>query len=90
MYFFPPNSNRYGNWHKDKSKDVPQKNVPRIMAFVMGGATYSEFRVGYEVSRDKKSWEIFVGGSHILTPDGFLEDLKKLSSSPGGSNDDDE
>jgi len=89
-----PTSNRYGKWHKDKSKDVPQKNVPRILAFVMGGATYSEFRVGYEVSRDKKQWEIFVGGSHILTPDGFLTDLKELSSAGGGagagSADDDE
>merc|ERR1719322_1816472 len=67
-----PTSNRYGKWHKDKSKDVPQKNVPRIMAFVMGGATYSEFRVGYKVSKAKNTtWEIFVGGSHILTPDGF-------------------
>merc|ERR1719357_1695733 len=38
----PPTSARYGKWHKDKSKDIPQKNVPRIMAFIMGGATYSE------------------------------------------------
>ena len=66
-------SARYGKWHKDKSKDIPQKNVPRIMAFIMGGATYSEFRAGYEVSKAKNTtWEIFVGGSHILTPDGFL------------------
>ena len=48
MFLYAFCSNRYGKWHKDKSKDVPQKNVPRIMAFVMGGATYSEFRVGYE------------------------------------------
>merc|ERR1719336_2744565 len=76
----PPTSARYGKWHKDKSKDIPQKNVPRIMAFIMGGATYSEFRAGYEVSKAKNTtWEIFVGGSHILTPDGFLTELKELS-----------
>ena len=48
----------------------------------MGGATYSEFRVGYEVTNDRKNWEVLVGGSHILTPDGFLEDLKNLSKCP--------
>jgi len=76
-----PTSARYGKWHKDKSKEVSQKNVPRLIVFIMGGATYSEFRVGYEVTNDKKgAWEIFVGGSHILRPEGFLEDLKGLSS----------
>lgn len=52
------------------------------MVFVMGGATFSEFRVGYEVTNDRKNWEVLVGGSHIITPDGFLNDLKKLSNSP--------
>ena len=27
----------------------------------MGGATFSEFRVGYEISNEKKNWEVIVG-----------------------------
>merc|ERR1719376_46479 len=48
----------------------------RLVVFVMGGATYSEVRVGYEVSCEQQqqqkggkrgSWAVFVGGSHITT-----------------------
>lgn len=58
LYYF---SNRYGNWHKDKTKEVAQKNVPRLIVYIMGGATYSEFRTGYEVTNDKKNWEVIIG-----------------------------
>ena len=61
IYIF---SNRYGNWHKEKKEGfghISQKNVPRLMVFIMGGATYAEFRVGYEVSNEKKNWEVIVG-----------------------------
>ena len=81
----------------------------------MGGATYSEFRIGYEISNEKKNWEVIVGklmgnhiatdsllyisiryipltvyelilrfiigGSQILTPEGFLDNIKELSTS---------
>jgi len=77
-----PSSGRYGGWHsKDKGNVSNQKNVPRIMVYIMGGATFSEFRVGYEVTNDKKNWEVIVGGSQILTPEGFLQEVKSLSSS---------
>ena len=61
MYFTVIFSNRYGNWHKDPSKAVSQKNVPRLIVFILGGATYSEFRIGYEVTADKKNWEVIIG-----------------------------
>ena len=54
-------SNRYGKWHQDKTKEVSQRNVPRLIVFIMGGATFSEFRVGYEISNEKKNWEVIVG-----------------------------
>ena len=60
-FVFHEISNRYGNWHKDKTKEVSQKNVPRLIVYIMGGATYSEFRVGYEISNDKKNWEVIIG-----------------------------
>ena len=34
----------------------------RVIIFILGGATFSEVRSGYEVSKDKSSaWEIIVG-----------------------------
>merc|ERR1719334_1881688 len=74
-----PTSARYGQWHKDK-KEPQSKNVPRIIAFVVGGCCFSELRCAYEVTNDKKNWEIIMGGSHLLTPEQFLEDIKVLET----------
>jgi len=30
------------------------------------------------VTNDKKNWEIIMGGSHLLTPEEFLEGMKEL------------
>lgn len=72
-----PTSVRY-NWHKEKGSGAA-KNVPRLIVFVLGGVTYSEMRVAYEVSKSK-NWEIVMGGTHILTPKDFLNCLRDLSS----------
>merc|ERR1712110_1223931 len=73
-----PASNRYGRWHKDKGDQT--KNVSRLIVFILGGATYSEARVGYEVSNDKSpSWEVIVGGdTPVLTPEVFLQNVGNL------------
>jgi len=62
-----------------------QKNVPRILIYIMGGVTHSELRVGYEITEDRKKrttgsadWDVVIGGSEILTPEKFLRNLKKL------------
>lgn len=76
---FPHNSSaRYGHWHKDKAQTAI-KNVPRVIVFVVGGASFSEMRCAYEVTAQTKNWEIIVGSSHILTPEIFLSDLGSLS-----------
>ena len=41
------------------------------MVYVMGGATFSEFRVGYEVSNERKNWEVIVG-KFVLQEKSFL------------------
>merc|ERR1712241_1569878 len=52
-----PASNRYGRWHKDKSDQTSRNS--RVIVFIIGGATFSEARCGYEISRDKQnSWEV--------------------------------
>jgi len=73
-----PASARYGQWHKDK-KDTQQKNVPRIICFIVGGIGFSEFRAAYEVTNERKNWEIVIGGSEIITPEGFLSNIKALT-----------
>jgi len=75
----PASSGRYGQWHKDKSQQNV-RNVPRIILFIVGGATYSEMRAAYEVTNAAKNWEVIVGSTHCLTPEGFLNDLKELSA----------
>jgi len=72
-----PTSARYGQWHKEK-KDTQTKNVPRIIVFIVGGTCFSECRAAYEVTNDKKNWEIVMGGSHLLTPENFLECTKEV------------
>merc|ERR1711902_213945 len=81
-----PTSNRYGNWHKDKKDQTATKTVPRILVFIAGGTCYSEMRAGYEVSADKKNWEIVMGGTHLMTPEEFLDIVKEV----GGQADDEE
>lgn len=76
-----PSSGRYGGWHSRETQANVQKNVPRVLVYIMGGVTFSEFRVGYEVTNDRKNWEVIVGGSQILTPEGFLNKIKVLSES---------
>merc|ERR1712110_968493 len=81
-----PTSNRYGNWHKDKKDQTAAKTVPRILVFIAGGTTYSEMRAGYEISADKKNWEIVMGGTHLMTPEEFLDIVKEV----GGQGDEEE
>ena len=51
----------------------------RLIVFILGGITYSEFRIASDVAKKYKTTEIFVGGSKILTPNMFIQDLKHLN-----------
>ena len=75
MHKQAPNSARFGQWHK---KEAQGKNLPRMIVFIVGGCSLSEMRAAYEVTNDRKNWEVVVGGSHMITPEGFLDELKKL------------
>jgi syntaxin-binding protein 1 len=75
-----PTSARYGQWHKDKKDQTSSqsRSHPRIITFIVGGCSFSEVRAAYEVTRDKKNWEIVMGGSHLLTPEEFLENIREV------------
>ncbi|KRY69166.1 putative acetylcholine regulator unc-18, partial [Trichinella pseudospiralis] len=74
-----PTSARYGQWHKDRGQHVFYRSGPRLIVFIVGGLTYSEMRCAYEVTREKKTWEVVIGSDQLITPRRFLENLSKLN-----------
>src|SRR5690606_24108416 len=59
-------------WAKTRNSVVEPRQ--RVIVFMAGGATYSESRACYEVSKTSMR-DIFLGSSHMLTPMTFLHQL---------------
>jgi len=56
----------------------------RVIVFVAGGMTYSEMRTAYQVGT-KLQRDVYIGSTHIITPERFIDDLKVLEMEGVGS-----
>lgn len=65
-------------WQTYKPQGPNIRKVPRLIVFIVGGMSYSEMRCAYEISN--KDWEVICGSTHILTPEGFLNDLGAINN----------
>lgn len=60
--------------------EMSNPNAQRVIVFVAGGMTYSEMRTAYLCGR-RLSADVYIGASHIITPEVFIEELRQLGSS---------
>ncbi|KAF8906192.1 ras opposite [Gymnopilus junonius] len=70
-------------WHR-APKAATVENRQRVLIFVAGGITYSEMREVYNLSSSLHK-DIFLGSTHVITPKGFVDDLKVLDLGGAGS-----
>ncbi|KAJ2850044.1 syntaxin binding protein 1 [Coemansia brasiliensis] len=67
------------SWRRSK-QILPKRNDKKrgvIIVYIAGGVTLSEMRAIYELSETLKR-DIYIGSTHIITPRGFLDDMKSL------------
>jgi syntaxin-binding protein 1 len=65
--------------NRSRINDAKKLNdKPRIIAFVLGGACFSELRSAQEIM-DKFGSEVIIGSTNFITPEDFVNELASLS-----------
>lgn len=59
----------------------------RYIIFIAGGISYSELRVSHDISISTNK-EIIVGGTHIINPNQFIQDVTELNNQKPSTNGD--
>lgn len=72
-------------WQKPSSARNLGEGRQRYIIFIAGGVTYSEIRQVYELSKAFNK-DIYIGSTHIVTPEQFLKDLRSLGRGGIGGN----
>ncbi|TGO61060.1 hypothetical protein BCON_0030g00180 [Botryotinia convoluta] len=62
-----------------RGRSTTPDNMQRIIVFMAGGATYSEARACYEISKDCNK-DVFLATSHMLNPNLFLKQVGDLTA----------
>lgn len=60
-------------------RNTANKPRQRLIVFMAGGATYSEARACYEVSREHQR-DVYLATTHMITPKAFARQVNMLSS----------
>ena len=60
-----------------KSNGLPSRVKPRVVVFVVGGLTYSETRVVYQVAA-KYDVDMYAGGDGLVSPCAFFKGLQSV------------
>jgi syntaxin-binding protein 1 len=71
---------KYGVNSRWGKKDQNQLSGGRFMVFIAGGVSYAELRSAYE-SMMHNTKEVIVGSSHIVNPEGYLENIAEFAGS---------
>ncbi|KAF4610678.1 hypothetical protein D9613_006936 [Agrocybe pediades] len=71
-------------WHRAPKVATQADNRQRLIIFAAGGVTYSEMREVYHLSNILQK-DIYIGSTHVITPKGFVDDLKVLDLGGAGS-----
>lgn len=68
---------RAGGGHNKFAGKKQVYSGSRTIVFIAGGLSYIEMRVAYD-DMHKHSKEVIIGGTHLITPELYLEELKSL------------
>lgn len=73
-------------WHKAPSARINNtEGKQRFIIFIAGGMTYSEMRCAYTVGQALGK-DVYIGSTHVLTPETYCAQLRALGRSGVGSN----